>query len=271
MNKIQFNKLFDYLGDEKFCYVIPKKVKVVKATDRQKMLISEIEKLEDGSFLHININMNEEFVFSLQNVVLTRNKSNALLVKQSILNDIANALSINVESLLFHKEIIYCTSNRFRKQEERKKETLANRKYNEKVKNITFSSKKTPRQLVEWANKNQDKLIKNATESELGLFKKLRNSFKQRVKKQHPFLIEGRLYYADISIPSLKVIVEVDGGYHSTPEQRKKDEKRDKDFASIGYTTIRVTNEQVKSKKGKQDVLHKLLEIEEKYKMITNL
>ena len=144
---------------------------------------------------------------------------------------------------------------------------MANRKYNEKVKNITFASKKTPRQLVEWANKNQDKLIKNATESELGLFKKLSNCFKQRVKKQHPFLIDGRLYYADISIPSLKVIVEVDGGYHLTQEQKKRDEKRDKDFASIGYTTIRVTNEQVKSKKGKQEVLQKLLEIEENQKL----
>ena len=267
MNDIQFKKLFSYLGSEKFCYVIPKKVGVVKSTDRQKMLISEIEKLGDGSFLQININMNKDYIFSLQSVVLTRNKSNALLVKPSILTDIAKALSINVESLLFHKEIIYCTSSKFRKQEERKKGILANRKYNEKVKNITFASKKTPRQLVEWANKNQDKLIKNATESELGLFKKLSNCFKQRVKKQHPFLIDGRLYYADISIPSLKVIVEVDGGYHLTQEQKKRDEKRDKDFASIGYTTIRVTNEQVKSKKGKQEVLQKLLEIEENQKL----
>lgn len=263
MNKFQFNKLFGYLGDDKFCYVIPKKAKVVKATDRQKMLISEIEKLEDGSFLRININMNEEFVFSLQTVVLTRNKSNALLVKPSTLNEVASRLSLNVDSLLLHKEIIYCTSSRFRRQEIRKKEALANREYKEKLKNISYASKKTPKQLVEWANKNQDKLIKKATESELGLFRKLHNTFKQRVKTQHPFLINGHLYYADISIPSLKVIIEVDGGYHLTPEQKEKDKKRDEDFASIGYTTIRVTNEQVQSKKGKQEVLHKLLEIEE--------
>ena len=36
MNEIQFKKLFSYLGREKFCYVIPKNVRVVKSTDRQK-------------------------------------------------------------------------------------------------------------------------------------------------------------------------------------------------------------------------------------------
>lgn len=42
------------------------------------------------------------------------------------------------------------------------------------------------------------------------------------------------------------VVVEIDGGYHNTPEQRKADKKRTKSICSShNYTVIRITNEDV--------------------------
>ena len=97
------------------------------------------------------------------------------------------------------------------------------------------------------------------------LYYKLKKTFKERIKVQNPFLIKGKLYYADISIPSLKLIIEVDGGYHSTPEQQVKDKQRDEAFKSIGYTTLRFTNEQVASKDGKKKILEEILTYKNNY------
>ena len=79
-------------------------------------------------------------------------------------------------------------------------------------------------------------------------------------------MINKKLYYADIYIPSLKLIIEVDGGYHSTKEQSLRDAQRDADFASIGYTTMRFTNEQVASKEGKKDIIKTIMDYTDRFK-----
>lgn len=72
-------------------------------------------------------------------------------------------------------------------------------------------------------------------------------------------MIQNKIYYADICIPSLKLIIEVDGGYHTSPEQKIKDKQRDRDFKSMGYTTLRFTNEQIQDKLSRQQIVNKIL------------
>ena len=96
------------------------------------------------------------------------------------------------------------------------------------------------------------------------MFKDLVKTFHNRVKFQNPFIISGKLYYADISIPSLKLIIEVDGGYHNTEEQQAKDKQRDDDFKSIGYTTLRYTNEQVANSECRKNIVQKILSYKSK-------
>lgn len=115
--------------------------------------------------------------------------------------------------------------------------------------------------IVEWARKTNKTLLDNSTNYEKQLYHKLKRTFHNRVKAQHPYLINGKLYYADICIPSLKLIIEVDGGYHNTPEQRKKDKKRDEDFASIGYKVLRYSNEYVNTNNGKKQILQEILSL----------
>lgn len=117
---------------------------------------------------------------------------------------------------------------------------------------------------TKWSVNTKNKLENNPTKSELSLFKYLTGTLHNRVKFQHPFLINGKLYYADIAIPSLKLIIEVDGGYHNTEEQKAKDKQRDNDFKSIGYTTLRYTNEQVESREGRKNIIQKILSYKSK-------
>ena len=42
-----------------------------------------------------------------------------------------------------------------------------------------------------------------------------------------------------------KLVVEVDGAYHSTPEQRRADARRDRRLAKVGYRVLRVAAAEV--------------------------
>jgi len=53
-------------------------------------------------------------------------------------------------------------------------------------------------------------------------------------------IIDGDSYYyiVDFYLPKYKLVIEVDGEYHDTPEQKQKDITREKHLVSLGYTKI---------------------------------
>ena len=59
-----------------------------------------------------------------------------------------------------------------------------------------------------------------------------------------------RLYgfYPDLRIKNSNLIIEIDGGYHNTKAQKRKDWKRTKILNSYGFTVIRFTNDQALNK-----------------------
>lgn len=59
-----------------------------------------------------------------------------------------------------------------------------------------------------------------------------------RFRRQHPI----GPYIADFTCPATKLIVEVDGATHSTPEELAYDAQRTKYLEQLGWTVIRVTN-----------------------------
>jgi len=91
----------------------------------------------------------------------------------------------------------------------------------------------------EWAKK----LRNNQTEAELFL----RNHLLRiqisgvRFKSQHPVLY----FIADFYCHKAKLIIEIDGGYHNTPEQFCYDRNRENELDALGLLVIRFTNEQV--------------------------
>jgi very-short-patch-repair endonuclease len=77
---------------------------------------------------------------------------------------------------------------------------------------------------------------------EMKVYYLLRAFFDFEVLRQ--FIVDGR-YIADLCIPSKKVIIEVDGGYHNNEDQKVKDKIREDYIRSIGFEIIRFKNEEV--------------------------
>ena len=83
---------------------------------------------------------------------------------------------------------------------------------------------------------------KNMTEAESLFWSLVKgNAMGQRCLRQH---IIGD-YIVDFLFRKSGVVVEIDGGYHFTEEQRINDAQRTKWLENRGYKVIRFTNEQV--------------------------
>lgn len=87
------------------------------------------------------------------------------------------------------------------------------------------------------------KLRNNQTEAENYLWNYLSNLQKNglRFKRQHPILY----FIADFYCHKAKLIIEVDGCYHDTPEQFEYDQNRDAELEALGLKVIRFTNNDV--------------------------
>lgn len=60
--------------------------------------------------------------------------------------------------------------------------------------------------------------------------------------RQQPISTGRKLYFADIYLPELKVIMEIDGGYHYTNKQKRKDSNRSAGIWRMGYHVVRLSN-----------------------------
>ncbi len=86
------------------------------------------------------------------------------------------------------------------------------------------------------------RMRKEYTEAENVMWELLRNNqLGIKFRRQHP--IEA--YIVDFVSLQGKLIVEVDGGYHETEEQKKYDEMRTKTLNQIGFYVIRFSNDEV--------------------------
>lgn len=61
------------------------------------------------------------------------------------------------------------------------------------------------------------------------------------LKSQEPI----SYYIADFIIYPKRVVIEVDGGYHSTLKQQAYDQRRDSAFRALGITTLRIQSRRV--------------------------
>ena len=83
---------------------------------------------------------------------------------------------------------------------------------------------------------------RNATLAEQVLWEHLRNkSLGVQFVRQH---IIGD-YIVDFVALDIKLVIEVDGGYHSERLRQENDKVREKDLYEMGFHVIRFTNEEV--------------------------
>ena len=92
--------------------------------------------------------------------------------------------------------------------------------------------------LKEFARDNR----KNSTEAEKLLWQVLRNKqLGVQFRRQHAIDI----FIADFICIACKLIVEVDGDYHNTPEQEEYDQQRTYMLETLGYKILRFTNDEI--------------------------
>ena len=83
---------------------------------------------------------------------------------------------------------------------------------------------------------------KNPTMAERILWQYIRGkSLGCSFRRQH--IID--IFIADFICIEEKLIIELDGGYHSLPQQQISDEERTKRLNTLGYKVIRFTNDEV--------------------------
>ena len=89
------------------------------------------------------------------------------------------------------------------------------------------------------------KLLSKATEAEISLYETL-SLLDISFVKQCPLPAgPDKFYICDAYIPDYNLIIEMDGEYHYTDSQLKKDIQRDKDLHRMGYCIIHFDNEEI--------------------------
>jgi cyclase len=85
----------------------------------------------------------------------------------------------------------------------------------------------------------------NPTAAEKLLWNKLRNKkLGVKFRRQHPISD----FIVDFYCHELKLVIEVDGGYHLERDQKEYDKYRADDLSDLGITIISFTNDQVENK-----------------------
>ena len=122
-------------------------------------------------------------------------------------------------------------------------------KANKKKNKLKYKGKKfVPRKeyLKNLGKKFAKKAVKEPTIAELR-FCEILDGLGVSYKFQHPIYLNERLFILDFVISVNATVVEIDGGYHNTPEQQRKDKERTYLLENFGYRVLRFTNEQVMS------------------------
>ena len=78
-----------------------------------------------------------------------------------------------------------------------------------------------------------------------------------------PFIFQHQIFWwvADFAVPEIKFCIEVDGKNHFSDPQKSRDKSRDRFLATQGWTTMRMTND---------EVAHELSEVIEAIERIAN-
>lgn len=147
------------------------------------------------------------------------------------------------------------------------------------MKNWTPSKKSfTKNQILnQWCKDKYDLLMKNRTPEEILMLSLLPGNMKRHAIPQLPIYVDNRIYFVDLFVRKYNIIIEVDGGYHSTMAQKEKDIKRDSSLGYLGLRVYRISNhhlhDEMECRKIKQMLsrimtiraTHKISDIERDY------
>lgn len=65
--------------------------------------------------------------------------------------------------------------------------------------------------------------------------------------RQYPIWTGRKQYFADIFIPSLNLVLEIDGAYHFSDNQKRLDDNRSAGIRRLGYHLCRLSNKDARN------------------------
>ncbi len=99
-------------------------------------------------------------------------------------------------------------------------------------------------------------LRKNMTDAEKNLWNKLKDNFcGNKFRRQHPI----HIFIVDFYCHQLKLVIEIDGGYHDSSDQKIRDKERSELLEFQDLNILRFSNQDVQNDLEK--VLQKIEEI----------
>ena len=111
--------------------------------------------------------------------------------------------------------------------------------------------------LVKKGKQFSKELMQNATPYEKTLYRHLKD-LHYKFQFQIPIICNKKhLYIADFIIED-KLVIEVDGKFHNTPDNKKKDNLRTKRLLKEGFLTIRFANSQIATLTKEE--IHKIIQ-----------
>lgn len=92
-----------------------------------------------------------------------------------------------------------------------------------------------------WVRQRRADLMAKASDAEKSAYRLLR-ALGYEVIRQKPISTGRRIYFADLYVPALRAVVEIDGDYHYTKNQRRLDTNRSNGLWRMGYHVLRLSN-----------------------------
>lgn len=104
-----------------------------------------------------------------------------------------------------------------------------------------------------WIRMRRADLMAHSSDAEKAAYRTIL-AMGYKVIRQHPINTGRRIYFADLYLPELRTLFELDGGYHYTKDQKRLDGNRSSGIWRMGYHVVRLSNrdardpEKIKSK-----------------------
>ena len=97
-----------------------------------------------------------------------------------------------------------------------------------------------------WIRQRRAELMSRTSDAEKAARKNI-EALGYEVVCQQPIWTGRKMYFADIYIPSLKTVIEIDGGYHLEKRQKRLDNNRSCGLWRKGLHVLRLSNADARS------------------------
>lgn len=92
-----------------------------------------------------------------------------------------------------------------------------------------------------WIVQRRNELLSKTSDAEKAAYRHIQR-LGYEVVRQYPIDTGRHIYFADLYVPALRLVMEIDGGYHYTDKQRRLDNNRSSGMWRKRYHVCRLSN-----------------------------